>query len=57
MSDPAMQVTVKVRTSLAWWVMPYLKAVTIASRIPGVKIDPDKVTYRAMKGVRVRVEK
>jgi hypothetical protein len=52
-----MEITVKVRTTLAWWLMPYLKAVSIASRIPGVRIDPDKVAYRAMKGVRVKVEK
>jgi hypothetical protein len=52
-----MEIKLKMRMTLAWWLMPYLKAVSIASRIPGVHIDPDKVAYRAMKGVRVKVEK
>ncbi len=52
-----MQITVKVRTSIAWWVKPYLQSLALFSRLTGMDVDVDKALHFAMKGVRIKVEK
>jgi hypothetical protein len=52
-----MQITVKVRTSIAWWVKPYLQSLSLFARLTGMDVDVDKALHFAMKGVKVRIEK
>lgn len=50
-----MQITVKLRTTIAWWVMPYLKSCVLFSRLTGMQVDFDKAVLFASKGVKVKV--
>jgi hypothetical protein len=52
-----MQITLKLRTSIAWWVTPYLQSLALFSRLTGMDVDVDKALHFAMKGVKVTVDR
>jgi hypothetical protein len=47
------QCNIKVEVRLAWWVMPYLRAVEFFSRIHVVPPDFQKLERTVLRGIRV----
>lgn len=46
-----------VRVSIAWWVNPYIQAVSLFSEVTGMTPDIDRCVAFAMRGVKLRAER
>ena len=46
--------SIKVTVRVAWWVRWYISGVALCARITGAQPDMDKITSKAMKGVRIK---
>jgi hypothetical protein len=47
--------SVEVRISVAWWVVPYIHGVNLFSKLTGLSPDIDKCVAFAMRGVKAEV--
>ncbi len=47
------EVTLTIRSRLAWWVRPYLAAVDCFAKMFGLQPDVEKVARVAAKGIRM----
>lgn len=49
------QCSITVRVKVAWWVIPYARAVAAFAALHGLRPDSEKVSRTVMRGIRVKL--